>query len=433
MKISVLGGGSSYIPELVDRSIDLVNSEQLKIEHIALMDINEERVSLVGSLCKRMIEAAKAPIKLTVTTDSQEAIEDSDFIICQIRVGTLEDRVYDEKFPLKYNVIGQESTGAGGFSQALRAVPVLVEYARQIEDLAPDAYFLNNTNPQRVTHEAINRYSKAKLVGICEHWRWTEEAISAIVNVDPSRIKLEVVGLQHLNWATKVYLDGENVLPKIVNEFEKAKYPEWRSARGWRGLAFEPELIQSLGMIPNGYLRYYYYYDQVLKDMKSAKKTRGEYLQDHYKKFFKLCRDPNVKTKPDIITKERAAHRWGRSMMPFIKAVANNENAWLITNVENNGAVRGIDSKAIMEIPTIVNKSGAHPIALGEMPHSIRGLVLATYSYSVLAAKAAMEGSYDLALMALMNNPLVSTYDKSKKILDDILKRYRKYLPNFYK
>ena len=433
MKIAVLGGGSSYIPELVDQSIKMMNSGQLRVEQIALMDSDKGRVGLVGKLCERMIKHAKAPIELSITTDSKEAIEGSDFVISQIRVGTLDDRVYDEKFPLKYGLIGQESTGAGGFSQALRSVPVLVDYAKQIEKWAPTAYFLNNTNPQRVTHEAINRYSKARLVGICEHWRWTEEAICSILNVDPSRIRLEVIGLQHLNWATKVYLDGKDVLPRIIDQFGKARYPEWRAARGWRGLAFDPELIKSLRMIPNGYLRYFYYHDQVLNDMQQAERTRGEYLKDHYERFFKICNDTGVKEKPDIIVKERAAHRWGRSMMPFIKAVTNDENSWLIINVKNNGAVMGMDPEAIMEIPTIVNKTGAHPIAMGEIPLPIRGLIHAKHAYSVLAARAAIEGSYDLALIALMTNPLVSTYNKAKEVLDDILKKYKKYLPNFYR
>ena len=190
---------------------------------------------LVGGLCKRMVKQAKVPIEIVTTTDSREAIEGSSFVISQIRVGTLKGRIYDEKFPLKYGLIGQESTGAGGFSQALRSVPVLVDYARQVEKWAPDVFFFNNTNPQHVTHEAINRYSKVKLVGICEHWRWTEEAICSILNVDPSRIKLVIIGLQHLNWATKVYLDGKDVLPEIIDRFEKARYPTWRAARGWHG------------------------------------------------------------------------------------------------------------------------------------------------------------------------------------------------------
>jgi len=157
--------------------------------------------------------------------------------------------------------------------------------------------------------------------------------------------------------------------------------------------------------------------------MNKAKKTRGEFLLDHYKRFFEICKDPNVKEKPEIITTERAAHRWGKSMMSFIKAVVNDENSWLITNVRNNDAVRGMDPDP---------KTGAHPIAVGEIPLPIRGLIHAIYAYSVLTAKAAMEGSYDLALMALMINPLIPSYDKAK-ILDEILKTYKKYLPNFYK
>ncbi|MHA1834915.1 MAG: family 4 glycosyl hydrolase, partial [Candidatus Baldrarchaeia archaeon] len=192
IKICVLGGGSSYIPELVERSINLVKSSILNIEQIALMDIDGERVKLVGELCNRMVKHAKVSIDIITTTDSKEAIEDSDFVISQIRVGTLEDRIYDEKFPLKYGLIGQESTGVGGFSQALRSVPVLVDYAKQVEKYAPNAFFLNNTNPQHVTHEAINKYSGVKLVGICEQWRWFEEAVANFLNVDVNKIKLVV-------------------------------------------------------------------------------------------------------------------------------------------------------------------------------------------------------------------------------------------------
>ena len=170
-----------------------------------------------------------------------------------------------------------------------------------------------------------------------------------------------------------------------------------------------------------------------LEDMKKAEKTRGEILLDHYKKFFEICKNPDVKEKPDIITKERAAHRWGRSMMSFIKAVSLDENSWLITNVRNNGAVRGMDPEAIMEIPTIVNRTGAHPIAIGDIPLQIRGLIHAMYAFSVLTAKAAMEGSYDLALTALMANPLVPTYNIAKKVLDEILRKYKKYLSHFYR
>ena len=427
MKVSVIGGGSLYTPELVDASIKHVKSGSLNIDTIVLMDIDEKRLEIIGKLTQRMVNNAKVPIKLILTTDIRAAIENADFIILEIRVGFLKARIQDEKIALKHRLIAQESTGAAGFSCAIRTIPVVLKYAQIIEEIAPKAWLINYSNPADIITEAISRHSNVKVVGLCYSPTMLKQGIASILKTDFDSISMEYFGLNHLGWVRKVYLDGEDVTPKLLSESEKMINPTYFPT------PIDPKLVRVLNMIPNYYLRYYYNSDKLLGKQLKSKKTRGEELTKIQKKVFDWCLNPANNTKPAFLEKARGSRYWSKALFSLIKAITNNENKILVVNTKSKGSIQNIDLESIVEVSSIVNNTGIHPLAMGYIPTETMGLIQTMKAYCTLTINSALEGSQDLALKALMTNPLIQSYEKAEAFLDDSLKANKDFLPSFRK
>jgi 6-phospho-beta-glucosidase len=218
LKVAVIGGGSSYTPELIEGFIQ--RYEELPVKDIYLVDIEEgkHKLDIVGGLAKRMVEKSGLPINVHLTLDRREAIKDADFVTTQIRVGLLDARARDERIPLRYNRIGQETTGAGGFAKALRTIPIILDICKDIEELAPNAFLLNFTNPAGIVTEAVGKYSKVRSVGLCNLPIGTRKQVAKLCEVDVSKVELEMVGINHLNWTTKVFVDGVNIIESILHK-----------------------------------------------------------------------------------------------------------------------------------------------------------------------------------------------------------------------
>ena len=427
MKVSVIGGGSLYVPELVDESIKHVKSGSLNIDTIVLMDVDEKQLKLIGKLTQRMVNHARAPIKITLTTDIKTAIENADFIILEIRVGFLQARIQDEKIALKHHLIAQESTGAAGFSCALRTIPVVLRYAKIIEETAPNTWLINYSNPADIITETISRNSDVKVVGLCYSPTMLKQGIASILNADFDSISLEYFGLNHLGWVRKAYLKGKDVMPKLISESDKMINPTYFPT------PIDPKLVRALNMIPNYYLRYYYYTDKLLDQQLKSKKTRGEELLKIQKRVFDWCHNPDNEEKPKFLEKARGSHYWSKALFSLMRAITNDENKILVVNTKNNGSITNIEPESIVEVSSVVNSAGVHPLAIGKIPIETRGLIQTMKAYCSLTINAALEGSYDLALKALMTNPLIPSYDKAEAFLNDILKANKDFLPLFRK
>ncbi|MCD6290301.1 MAG: 6-phospho-beta-glucosidase [Anaerolineae bacterium] len=426
LKIAVIGAGSSYTPELVE---GLARAQgELNLAHIVMMDIDERRLGIVGGLARRMLEAAGAEVELELTTDRQRAIEGAHYIVNQIRVGQMAARVRDEKIPLKFGVIGQETTGPGGFAKALRTIPVVLDIARDIQQLAaPGAFLINFTNPSGLITEALLRYSDINVIGLCNLPIGIEMELAKRFGVDRHRITIDNVGLNHLNWLRGVWIDGQDVWDRVFQEaLKEAREREQEDETG-----FSAELLETLQCIPCGYLRYYYNHDKMLAHQLKAEKTRGEEVIEIERQLMEMYQNPNLKEKPKLLEKRGGAH-YSTVAVSLMTAIENNKNEIHVVNTLNRGAIPNLPPDVVVEVPSVVGANGARPLVTDPLPPQIAGLTQQVKAYEVLTAKAGAEGDRRAALQALLTHPLVPSFSVAKGLLDAILEANRDFLPQFF-
>jgi 6-phospho-beta-glucosidase len=424
IKVSVIGAGSSYTPELIEGFIE--SWAEFPVKQISLMDIDRSKLKIVGGLAKRMVQASGREIDLVMTMNRREAIEGCDFVISQIRVGGMDARVLDEKIPPKFGVIGQETTGPGGFAKALRTIPVILDLARDIQELAPGAFLINFTNPSGLITEALLRYSSVPSIGLCNLPIGTEMRLAQMLGVERRRLSLDWVGLNHLNWVRGVSLDGKDIWLRIFSR--EVKMAKQREADGWN---FSAELLESLGMLPCGYLNYYYHHDQVLAKQRQASQTRGEQVKEIEHQLMEMYQDPNLEEKPQLL-EERGGAYYSKAAVSLISAIANNKAEVHIVNCGNQGAIPDLRREAVVEIPCAIGASGARPLVTDPLPAEIRGLVQAVKAYEELAVVAGAEGDRKRALQALLAHPLVPSFEAARGLLDALLSAHHDYLPQFF-
>ncbi len=422
IKVGVIGAGSTYTPELVEGFIK--RRDELPISQIALMDIDKTRLDIVGGLAQRMMKQADVETEVILTTERNAALDGADFVITQLRVGGLEGRARDEKIPLECGVIGQETTGPGGFAMALRTIPVMLEAAREMETLSPSAWLVNFANPSGLISEALNRHSNIKVIGLCNGPITLRQRIAAFYGVDGKHIWMDYFGLNHLSWVRQVYVDGRDVLDELLAAITDG------TAAGLPGYVFDRALLRSLRMIPSGYLQYYYHTHEVLEEMRQAPKNRAELVMEIEQELLQLYQDVNLTEKPKVL-EQRGGAWYSDAACALISAIINDKNEVHIVNVANQGAIKGLSEEAIVEVPALLNSLGARPLIVGEIPAAVRGLVQAVKAYEEQTVEAAVSGSAEAALLALVAHPLVPTIDVAKRLLDRILKANRAYLPQF--
>lgn len=424
LKICVIGGGSTYTPELIEGLIG--RQAELGLATVTLIDIDEDRLRVVGGFAKRMIRAAGSPIELVLSTERKEALEGADYVISQIRVGGNAQRIVDEKIPLRFGIVGQETTGPGGFAKALRTIPVMLSIAADMERLSPQAWLINFTNPSGLITEALLKHSKAQVIGLCNLPINMIHAVAGYLGVSPQRVSLDYVGLNHLSWVKGVYLNGQEVsevvLTKVMEEARQA-------AEGHS--PFSPELLEALGMLPCYYLRYYYHHDEVLKEQKRAGKSRGEEVQEIEERLLAMYADPHLVRKPKELEK-RGGALYSTAAVSLIAAILGNKNEVHIVNSRNRGAIADLPEDSVVELPCLVGAAGATPLTVGYLPVAIRGLIQAVKAYEEITIEAAVTGDRRIALQALLNHPLVPSFEVAKALLNAILEANSDYLPQFF-
>lgn len=431
LKVAVIGGGSSYTPELVEGLIK--RQAELPIKDLYLVDVEagREKLEIVGALARRMVEKAGAPINVHLTLDRKEALRDADFVSTQLRVGQLEARSRDERIPLAHGCIGQETTGAGGFAKALRTIPVILDICREMKELAPNAFLLNFTNPAGIVTEAVLKHGRVPTIGLCNLPIGQRMQIADAYGVDVSRVHVEMVGINHLTWTNRIWVDGEDVTEAFL-----------RLAAGASGLTMKniPDLgwddafLRSLGALPCGYHRYYYMKDEILakqlEDLRSVG-TRADEVMKVEAELFELYKDPNLAIKPPQLEKRGGAY-YSEVAVNLMSSIHNDKKDIQTVNVRNRGIISCLPDDACIEVNSIIGSEGAQPLQLTrEIGPQIRGLLQVVKAYEELTVEAAVKGDYGAALQALTIHPLVGSSKLAQTILDEILLRNERYLPQF--
>ena len=307
-KITVIGGGSTYTPELIDGFIQ--HEPDLQVNEIALYDIDEERLNVVGGMAQRQVQYAELNTKVTLNMNRPKAVDGAKFVLSSMRIGHMAARILDEKIPLKYNVIGQETTGPGGTFKAFRTIPVTLDIAKDMEKYAPDAWYINFTNPSGIMTEAILKHTNLNVVGLCNNPINTIAAMAEAFHVEPKDVFLEWMGLNHVNWVRKVYIKGEDVTQQLIDNLEKMVDIEEMPK-------IDPDLVRTLGVMPTYYLQYYYFHPQRLAEAKAAEKSRGEVVLDVEKELLKKYADPKVLVKPPELA-QRGGARYSEAAVNLI-------------------------------------------------------------------------------------------------------------------
>ncbi|MEQ8170018.1 MAG: 6-phospho-beta-glucosidase, partial [Candidatus Eremiobacterota bacterium] len=415
LKIAVIGAGSTYTPELVDSFIKKYS--EVSLEELYLMDIDSEKLSIIEKLVRRMVCAGDVPVKIKSGTELSEALKGADFVILQIRVEGLNARYRDETVPLEFGCIGQETTGAGGFSCALRTIPAILHICKIAEQYCPGAWIINFTNPSGIITEAISKYTSMKVIGLCNVPMFIKRKIAEAFQVQDEDIDFDYVGLNHLSWFTDIRIYGKSVLKNLLGEGIKIKLANMSD------FPVDDYLAKTTGFFPSPYLKYYYHHDSILKEQLKADKTRAEKVMEIEKKLLALYKDPCLTEKPKEL-EERGGACYSRAAFSIISSILNNKGEKHVVNIPNRGIFTDLPSDAIIETPVKLYSTGYELLSEGLMlPLPLRGLIESVKSYESLTVEASVISSYRHALMALMAHPLIGQYEKARPLLDAILKR----------
>jgi 6-phospho-beta-glucosidase len=413
MKLVITGGGSSYTPELVDGMLQ--HSATFPVSEICLTDINPARLEILKGLSQRMVARSGLKIKVTAATDRKQALEGAAFVNGLIRVGGMEARILDERIPLKHGVIGQETTGPGGMMKALRTIPPMLAIASEMVEVCPDAWLINYTNPSGIIAEALGKHSEVKFISLCSGPAGWIGQILRQMNVSPERANVDWVGLNHLGFAIRVWVDGEDATEQAV----EAASAVWN---------IDPEWMRALGAVPASYLRYFYHPDEVLAEYQQlGHRTRGEVVQEVEGELLRQYADPSLAEKPELL-KRRGGGGYSDVAIAAMESIYHNRGDRQIVQALNRGAVDGVSADAAMELSCVIDRMGAHPVRVGALPLAIRGLVQAVKAYESLTVQAAVEGSRRIALQAMMSHPLVPSWKVAKNLLDEMLEANKPWL-----
>ena len=428
MKITVIGGGSTYTPELV--SGFLARVDRLPLEELWLMDIDKERLDIVGGFAQRMVKARGEPFEVVLSQNQREAIAGASYVITQLRVGMMPVRRGDEYLGKRHGLIGQETTGVGGMAKALRTIPVILDIAKDIREVAPGALLANFTNPAGLVTEALNRHAPdINAVGVCNVGITAQmEILENLKKTTGRRVAdeqavLKTLGLNHLTWHYGFTVDDEDMWPQIfpayVEESKQEQDPEW-----------DIRTLESLGMIPNYYLSYFYYTDKKLKAQDEWPPSRAEEVMEIEKDLLRDYTDPDLTEPPADLMKRGGAY-YSTLATQLIDSHFNDLGQIHTVNVRNDGAVEDWPVDWVLEMPAKVDKAGIHPLPADPLPATCYGLIASVKMYELLTVESAVHGDRNAAYQALLAHPLGPRADRVQEVLDDMLETNKQWLPQF--
>jgi 6-phospho-beta-glucosidase len=408
MKVAVIGGGSTYTPELVSGLAR--ERDRLDVGELVLQDIDSERREIVGGMARRMLERAGFDGKLEVTGDLDRALDGADFVLVQIRVGGQEARLRDETVPLACGCIGQETTGAGGFAKALRTVPVVLDIAERVrERAARDAWIIDFTNPVGIVTRALLDAGH-RAVGLCNVAIGFQRSFARMLGVEPERVLVDQVGLNHLTWVRAVRVDGKNVLSALLSEHGDEIAEQVEEPRA---------LLDELGVVPSYYLRYFYAHDEVLAEQLGGT-PRAQEVMEIERELLDMYRDPTLAEKPALL-EQRGGAFYSEAAIGLAAALATGNGETHVVDVRNAGTLEGLALDDVVEVPARIERDG--PVSLQQEPLApeLLGLVQHVAAYERLTAQAAVTGDLTLARKALLAHPLIGQYSVAEELVERLL------------
>lgn len=454
MKLTVIGGAGVRAPRLIPSLVK--RAARLGLSEVCLMDIDGEKLALVGGICQTLAERQNAPFRLTLTTDARSAISGAAHIITTLRPAFEMGRVLDERIALQMGVLGQETTGAGGFAMAMRSLPVILDYCRMADELAPGAYIYNFTNPAGLVAQGLHDAGVRRVMGICDSANGAQHAASTHLGVPLARVRHEVFGLNHLSWTRSVRIDpepdgsgGEEVLPALLQDA--------RFIASTHMALFHPAVLQAQGMFLNEYLHYFFHRDEALAALLAKTESRGEQVlrlttamltrlrelrgdpQASLDAYHQVMREREStymaharegQARPDLRPDDGAESNladegYAGVALGCVEAIATGQPHYTGLNVPNQGAIEGFREDDVVEIGCVVDANGVRPVPVGAVPEGPYLLMRTIKRYERLAVQAILQRSKSLAVEALATHPLIGSYPLAVRLVDAYVEAHR--------
>jgi 6-phospho-beta-glucosidase len=416
VKLTVVGAGSTYTPELVDGLIRM--RDLLPVSELALVDTDERRLGVLAGMTRRMLAKGAHPANLTATTRLDEAVEGAAAVLIQLRVGGQEARLVDESLPLACGCIGQETTGFGGLAKAVRTVPVVLEIAERVRELAPRAWIVDFTNPVGIVTKALLD-AEHKAVGLCSAAMVFQRHFAKVLEVDPDAVELDHVGLNHLTWELGVRVEGTDVLSALTTEHVDRVAP---------ATGLKPELVQRLGVVPSYYLHYFYDHDDLVEHHKTHE-SRAEEVRGIEQELLHLYEDETVDEKPELLSRRGGAYYSEAAVELLSSLLGTSGDHRHVVNVRNRGTLSFLPDDAVVEVPARVDADSVVPLEMPELDAVARGLVAHVSAYEDLALEAALQGGRERVFRALLAHPLVGQHRQAEALTDMLIDANRRFLP----
>lgn len=420
MRITVVGGGSTYTPELIEGFADRATS--LGIDELVLHDVDAQRLQVVGGLARRILAARGCDLPLLLSTDLPEAVRGASAVLVQLRVGGQSTRLLDETVPNRFGLVGQETTGAGGFFKALRTVPVVLDLAETVRaEAGPDCWIVDFTNPVGINTRALLDAGH-RAIGLCNVGIGMQRWLAELLGVAAERLRLDHVGLNHLTWVRRVELDGVDVLPEL---FDRPGFDAFVERRC--GLPLD--CARTLAALPSYYLSYYYATDLAFERQLSGTHRAAEVVEIE-RELLRSYADPQLDHKPELLASRGGAF-YSTAAAALVTSLLTGDGGHHYVNVRNGTTVAQLPPETVVEVPALVDRAGAHPVGLAPLPPEFLGLVQAVTAYETLTIEAALTGDPTVARRALVAHPLVRQWHRLDPAFEALLDAHRDLLPAF--
>ncbi len=459
MKLTLIGGAGIRAPLVIQSA--LKRAQKIHLDEICLMDNDEDQLALIGKICQLTIKQTGSPVKLTFTTDARRALDGADYVITTIRVGKEKGRVLDERIALAHRVLGQETTGPGGFAMAMRSIPAIRGYADLMQEICPKAWMFNFTNPAGLVTQALRDSGFDRIVGICDGANGAQHSAARYLKVNPENIRARVFGLNHLSWSKSIQVNGEEMMPRLLADENFLKNSDMR--------VFEPALVREVGLWMNEYLFYYHYADRAVNSILAEEHTRGEEVLTLNKNLIDLLSEINPEhypaeamkaywtynerrgatymnyARPDGISMDKAdrsdyagvaddasSEGYAGVALGIVEAFEAGEKVHIAVNVPNNGAIACMRDTDVVEVSCDVDREGIHPLPIGDVQEPQELLMRSVKQYERLAAEAILTRSKRKAYMALMAHPLVLSYSLGRTLVEEYLTAHQQFVGEWH-